>query len=252
MPHRLLPLLASLLILFAGPAAARTEAPTDFSDWAVAIVAGDWRSSRGQPIQAFDNAVRDLKSGFIAAGFRPANIDAFTLRPDVPTPVTPQQAAQRLQSVAARATGGCLLYFTSHGSPQGIVFGTGGVDPRTMAAVVQSLCGQRPTVVVVSACFSGVFIDSLAAPNRMVMTAARRDRSSFGCSEDATHPYFDGCIIQSLPQSGDFLDLAARARRCVAERETAEGLSPPSEPQLRVGAEAQLLLPFLRFSRAAA
>ena len=54
-----------------------------------------------------------------------------------------------------------------------------------------SWCQARPTVVVISACYSGIFVDGLAAPNRMIMTAARRDRSSFGCSEDATYPYFD-------------------------------------------------------------
>jgi hypothetical protein len=81
-----------------------------------------------------------------------------------------------------------------------------------------------------------------------VMTAARRDRSSFGCSEDATYPYFDGCVLEGLQTARDFIALAAAARACVARREAEEGLSPASEPQVSVGANMQLLLPTLRFN----
>jgi hypothetical protein len=104
-------------------------------------------------------------------------------------------------------------------------------------------------VVVVSACFSGIFINALAAPNRMVLTAASRERTSFGCGADETYPWFDGCIIETLPTATDFLALAAGARACVARKEVERGVSPASEPQLFVGAEMQLRLPTLRFQR---
>ena len=35
-----------------------------FDGWAASIVAADWTTSRGTPIQAFDNARRDLVAGF--------------------------------------------------------------------------------------------------------------------------------------------------------------------------------------------
>lgn len=224
-----------------------------FSDWSVAILAADWRSSDGRPITAFDNARRDLEAGFVAAGFNPDNTIALTLRPQPDgSRVTALDAIERMGETLGRTPGGCLIYFTSHGSPAGIVMGVdGGLAPTQMDALVDSWCGQRPTVVVVSACFSGVFVPALAAPNRMVVTAARRDRSSFGCSEDATYPYFDGCILESLPQAGDLIALARAAEVCVARREREEGLTPPSNPQVSIGADMQMLLPFLRFSRPA-
>ena len=82
-----------------------------------------------------------------------------------------------------------------------------------------------------------------------IAKAARRDRTSFGCGADETYPWFDGCVIESLPASTDFLDLAARARACVSRKETAAEVDLPSEPQLFVGSEIQLRLPTLRFTR---
>jgi len=120
--------------------------------------------------------------------------------------------------------------------------------PTVLDQLLDSWCGTRPTVVVVSACFSGVFVPALAQSNRMIMTAARRDRSSFGCSEDDTHPYFDACVLESLDEAVDFLALSQRTTGCVNRREREEGLRPPSEPQTYVGAQLQSLLPFLRFA----
>lgn len=232
-----------------GPMSPLRQPGTRFAGWTAAVIAADWRTSDGQPIQAFDNSLRDLSEGFLKAGFQRQSMIGFTLRPDVAQPVTAQQGANAVSQLAAQGTGGCLLYFTSHGSQQGLVFGPNDtIAPQQMAGLVNSWCGQRPTVVIISACFSGVFVPALAAPNRMVVTAARPDRSSFGCSVDAQHPYFDGCILESLPGSHDFLTLAAGAQACVSRRETAEGLTPPSEPQIWVSPQMQQYLQTLTFS----
>ncbi len=244
MIRRVIPALFGALALLgtvASPAAAMPG--VGFEGWASAIVAADWRTSRGTPIQAFDNARRDLVAGFTAVGFDRADMVDFTLRPDVPNPTGGDEALAAITEATARATKGCFLYFTSHGSPRGIVFGPDRmISPMLMDRLVDGWCGERPTVVVVSACFSGVFADQLAAPNRMIMTAARRDRSSFGCSEDATYPYFDGCVLDSLPTAPDFLALADQAALCVERREQEEGLSPASGPQTVVGVELAPLL----------
>lgn len=247
-------LLACLtLCLFLGIAdGARAQSPSRFSDWTVGIVAGDWRSSDGAPIQAFDNAVRDLAIGFAKVGFDPDNIVSLTLRPDAAEPVTAIQAAERIGAVAEQAQGGCLFYLTSHGSRRGAVFGPDVVlTPEMLARLIDGWCTGRPTVVVVSACFSGVFVEAIEGPNRIVMTSARRDRSSFGCSEEATYPYFDGCILEALPQAADFIALAQRAGVCVTRREANEGLSPASEPQVSIGSEMQLRGATLRFDHVA-
>lgn len=252
MGRRIFCIVTTVLALLAGPVAAQTASPSRFDGWGAAIVAGDWRDSHGRPIQAFDNARRDLVRGFLDAGFSRADMVDYSLRPDAARPVTAETAVQGMNALFARATRGCLLYITSHGSPAGVVFGPDvTVNTTMMANLVRNGCGTRPTVIILSACFSGVFVDGLAASNRMILTAARRDRSSFGCGAEETYPYFDGCVLESLPGAIDFLALAAATRACVSRRETEAGLTPASEPQLYVGAEMQLRLPTLRFNRAA-
>jgi hypothetical protein len=241
----------AIVLGFATTARAQTAAPTSrFANWTSAIVAADWRDGANRPIQAFDNARRDLVKGFLAAGFPRANMVDYSLRPDVPQPTSASVVVDGINAAAMRGTAGCLLYFTSHGAPDAMVFGEAPrMTPDIMANIIRSACGTRPTVVIVSACYSGIFVNALAAPNRMVLTAASRERTSFGCGADETYPWFDGCVIETLPTATDFLALAAGARACVARKEAALGATPPSDPQMFVGAEMQMRLPTLRFSR---
>lgn len=240
-------LLAGLMAL-AGPAAAQSgapaRAPSRFEGWTAAIIQADWRDGHGQPIQAFDNARRDLVQGFLDAGFNRADMVDYSLRTDSPAAVM-----AGVRESGARGTRGCLIYFTSHGAPDGMVFGDAArMTPDVMANMVRNTCATRPTVVIISACFSGLFVNALQAPNRMILTAARRDRTSFGCGADERYPWFDGCILEALPTATDFLALAAGTRACVTRKEEAAEVDYPSEPQLFVGAEMQMRLPTLRFS----
>ena len=122
------------------------------------------------------------------------------------------------------------------------------LPPRTLDALLNETCGNRPTVVIISACFSGVFVPALADNNRMVLTAARPDRSSFGCSESDKYPYFDACMLQELPGVHDFVALGPKVQACVAQREVDTGMSPPSEPQLYVGPGLRPILPLMAFA----
>lgn len=239
-------------IALASPATAQAgrTSSSRFEGWTSAIIAADWRDGRGRPIQAFDNARRDLVKGFLAAGFPRATMVDYSLRPDASEPVTARAVMDGLYEVAARGDAGCLLYFTSHGAPTAMVFGDAApMTPDMMVNIVRRACGARPTVVIVSACYSGIFVNALGAPNRMVLTAASRERTSFGCGADETYPWFDGCILETLPGATDFLALAAGTRACVARKEQEYAVDLPSEPQLFVGAEMQLRLPTLRFNR---
>lgn len=241
-------LLLTLTAALAG--AAPAAAQSRFEGWAGAVIAADWRDGGGRPIAAFDNARRDVTRGLLAAGLPRESLVDYSLRPDAADPVTVAEALRGVAEVTGRASRGCLLYFTSHGTPQGMVFGPDQtLAPADMANLVRQWCGARPTVVIVSACYSGAFVNALAAPNRMVLTAASRERTSFGCGAEETYPWFDGCVIETLPAAGDFLALAAGARACVARKEQEAGIALPSEPQLFVGAEMQLRLPTLRFER---
>lgn len=249
--HRLAALAAATLLL-ARPVPSLAE--SSFGDWAAIFVAGDFHAHNGAPTEVFDNARRDAAAAFTQAGFAAENIRQLSVRPDRYPAQMPQRADFKnlrdgLAAVAAKAKGGCLVYLTSHGSPSGMLLNQGVLSPRALARMVGDSCGSRPTVVVVSACFSGVFVPALAGANRLVMTAARPDRSSFGCTEDDKYPYFDACLLQVLPKARHFGELPALARECVAAREKAEKLEPASEPQTRVGGMIAPVLPLYPFER---
>ncbi|MBV8593585.1 MAG: peptidase C13 [Caulobacteraceae bacterium] len=212
------------------------------ADWATVVAAGDDRAAHSdRPTLAFDNARRDVAGALVAAGAAAPDLAQLSLRPAQSAgaaagPTSVPLVLDRLSALAARHPAGCLLYVTSHGSPDGLIVGDRLVPPPILAALVTRACGERPTAVILSACFSGQFVPALAGPRRFVMTAARADRSSFGCGEGDRYPFFDGCVIAALPLSGGFADLAVRVRRCVSSREDALGLSPHSEPQVYQGA----------------
>ena len=131
--------------------------------------------------------------------------------------------------------------------PQGAQVDQTILRPGVLANMLDQTCGKRPTVVVMSACLSGVFVPALAQSNRMVLTAARPDRTSFGCGQDNKYPYFDECFLSSMPRAANFGALAVAARECVRVRETAEKLTPPSEPQIWVGPQLRPMLPLYAF-----
>ena len=249
-PIRLLiGLLAAAGLVWSAPAAAATP----FANWAAVVVAGDFRAHSGAPSPVFDNARRDLVKALIARGFSPDHVSQFSVRPEL----YPHDGVLRTESVpivnqlgalAETARDGCLVYFTSHGSPEGIVVGARTWTPNIMAAVVDNTCGKRPAVVIIAACFSGVFVPLLADPNRMVLTAARPDRASFGCGETDQYTYFDACVLQEIGGAHDFGALGRAVQACVARHEKEMNAAPPSEPQLEIGAALRPMLPLYAFS----
>jgi hypothetical protein len=245
------------LVMTALPMAAAAASP--FANWAAVVVAGDYHAHSGAPTEAFDNARRDVTHALITAGFEPKNIQQFSVRPqNYPNEnLLPSDAPlieNALVRLADQAKDGCLLYFSSHGATIGAVVGFNGdqpnfLTPDMLSRIIDHACGERPTVVIVSACFSGVYIPTLADPNRAVFTAARPDRTSFGCSESDRYPYYDDCILSSFPKVSDFAALAATAKQCVAAKEIATGATPPSEPQIAIGPGLRPELPFYTFNK---
>ena len=245
---RILALLVGLWLVATSPA----WAASPFANWSAVVVAGDWHGAGGGATEAFDNARRDVSESLRRAGFQSENVREFSVRPERYADTNPAKAElgaiyETLESLAGKAPDGCLFYMTSHGEPQGALLDNHLLAPAVLADILDRTCGARPTVVVISACFSGVFLPKLALPNRMVMTAARPDRASFGCGQDDKYPYFDDCFLSSMRRSQNFVGLAAAAVECVRVREITERVSPPSEPQVWVGAQLRPLLPLYTF-----
>lgn len=237
-----------LVAMLAVPAPLRAD-PASFGNWAAAVVAGDWRAADGQATDAFENARRDMAAALVTAGFRPENIRQFS--PDPYTPGVLETNADRLNAamrdVASKTRGGCLFYVTTHGSPDGfLILGHKNIlKPADLDLMLDLTCSLRPTVIILSACFSGMFIPELEAGNRLILTAASKDRSSFGCGVNERYPYFDDCLISVLPKVADLAALAASAGTCVSAREKRERMSPPSNPQVSMGIDMRTLVPTL-------
>lgn len=236
------------MLLFAVFAALAPACAAGFSDWAAVIVAGDSYAHSGKRSDVFDNGRTTIARELVEIGFKPENIRQFSDRPKHypqghPAQSTPDAIAKGLSEAAARAKSGCLAYFTSHGDEQGIGIGDDLLTPKGLARMLDRSCGRRPAVVIVSACYSGVFVPRLKGPARIVLTAAAADRSSFGCGETDKYTYFDTCVVAELPKAGDFEAFSKRAIACVRAREQKEEVDLPSNPQLFVGAEAPSVIP---------
>jgi hypothetical protein len=118
-----------------------------------------------------------------------------------------------------------FLFLTSHGSrDHEFVLRQRAMDlPGLRAQALGTMLkdsGIRWKVAVVSACYSGGFIPPLKDPGTLVITAARADRTSFGCADENDFTYFGRAFFkESLPKAGSFQDAFRKAETLVAEWE---------------------------------
>jgi hypothetical protein len=138
-----------------------------------------------------------------------------------------------------------FVILTSHGSPDGLAVKAGRLvqllTPPTLADMLVST-GVRHKVVVISACYSGVFIPHLATANVLVITAADASHPSFGCRDKAKWTYFgDAFFNVALRQAKSLQDAFVHARGLVREHELHDHFEP-SHPQMAGGANVEPLL----------
>src|SRR6516164_5897024 len=138
-----------------------------------------------------------------------------------------------------------FLILTSHGSSAGLEVKAGRLTqtltPSKLADML-ALTGVRHKVVVISACYSGVFIPRLANPNMLVITAADADHPSFGCRDKAKWTYFgDAFFNVALRQAKSLKEAFDVARALVRKRELREQVES-SNPLMAGGANVQPLL----------
>ena len=140
-----------------------------------------------------------------------------------------------------------FLVLTSHGSPDGLAVTAGRrteiLKPSTLAEMLDQT-SVRHKVVIISACYSGVFIPRLANTDTLVITAADADHPSFGCEDRAKWTYFGDAFFNiALRQTKTLKDAFLLARTLVSNRELREGFDP-SHPQMAGGANVESLLVF--------
>ncbi|MGC1235672.1 MAG: C13 family peptidase [Xanthobacteraceae bacterium] len=127
-----------------------------------------------------------------------------------------------------------VLVMTSHGEQTGFALQLpGGVAELTPQQVAAALDGEgiKNRVVIVSACFSGIFVPPLANDNTIVITAADAKHTSFGCAPERDWTYFgDAFFHQSLHAGADFENAFDHARVLIHGWEMMDQATP-SNPQ---------------------
>jgi hypothetical protein len=125
-----------------------------------------------------------------------------------------------------------FVFLTSHGSRQHeLVLNQNGMDladlPAAELARLLRESGVRWKVVVISACYSGGFLEPLKDDGTLVITAARHDRQSFGCADENDFTYFGRAYFErALPQASSFQDAFRKADGIVRQMELDAAKNP--------------------------
>ncbi|MFT8246279.1 C13 family peptidase [Roseomonas sp. BN140053] len=198
-------------------------------------------------LPVFDNATAKLAAGLAAGGVQDIRrFSASRRRPEGADPALLPAVTEAIAALRPAPGEGCLVFVTSHGAPgRGLVFAASRafLSPALLDAALNRGCGEAPTAVIASGCFSGNFAAApMARSNRVVLTAARADRPSFGCGAGFFYTVFDACLAEALDAAAPagWAAVAGGTRGCV-EREEARLSVPASEPQFFTGDRVRTL-----------
>jgi hypothetical protein len=148
-----------------------------------------------------------------------------------------------------------VLMLTSHGNDEDGIAITNGKMPEDALspgdlAMILNESHIRWRVIIVSACYSGIFIPVLKNDATLIMTAADAHHSSFGCDDTRDLTYFGEALLQdALPRACSLNQAYTETARLIHQREADEG-DIHSNPKLFVGAAMQARLPQLEAAAA--
>lgn len=142
-----------------------------------------------------------------------------------------------------------VLYTTSHGNKLGLAYhygdsGYGILSPARLAGALEEV-GIDRRILIISACYSGVFVPALASADTAILTAAASERNSFGCEAENDWTFYgDALINRAMRQPQDLAEVARMTSRTIAGWETQRRLLA-SLPQSAIGANVSEWLPAL-------
>lgn len=210
------------------------------SDIYAVLIAGDGTQS------VFDKEVRTISRQLQNRYIDPARQVVLSNHPDsvaefpLATRSNIQTVLLHLRELMQPEEDLLLLYMTSHGSEDHAFsmeapgFDFVDVRPVDLAEALEPL-RLTPKVLMISACYSGGYIEPLKAPQHLVMTAARADRTSFGCGDSDTMTYFGRAYFeQALPEAENFVEAFHLAKAQIYRWEDEQEFEH-SEPQIYVG-----------------
>lgn len=159
---------------------------------------------------------------------------------------SPEHLAQALGHVAEvmnKQEDVLALFITTHGHwNTGLNYrdgerAGGNIAPSRLAALLNEV-GIKNRLVILSACYSGIFIPALQNETTITLTAASAEKPSFGCRAENDWTFFgDALVNQALRQPVPLPDAFAQARAMITKWEVAARLDP-SSPQIDLGPQA--------------
>ncbi len=132
-----------------------------------------------------------------------------------------------------------VLTLTSHGTREGLEVSNGTLPLLQLgpAELRQALdeSGIKWRVLIVSACYAGVFLEPLKTDGTLIATASDAEHTSFGCADDRDLTYFGEAFLKDSVPAAPSLEAAfKKASDLIQRREVAEHLEH-SNPQLYIG-----------------
>ena len=166
-----------------------------------------------------------------------------------------QTAVHDIGKVMDKENDVLVLFMTSHGDRKGVALQLPNkvvdLTPQDVAATFRRE-GIKNRVVIVSACFSAIFVPPLQNPNTIVLTAADATHTSFGCAPERDWTYFGDAFFRQALQPGTDFQSAFRHARVLIEGWELMDHATPSNPQGSFGpALVAKLAPLFQSAQAA-
>jgi hypothetical protein len=134
-----------------------------------------------------------------------------------------------------------FLYISTHGSAEGELsvelppLELSQIRPAALARLLHA-SGIKWKVLVISACYSGGFIEPLKDENTLIITATDANNQSFGCGNGENLTWFGKAYFDdALRRTRSFTEAFGLARDEVAKREREQRYTA-SNPQMYAGA----------------
>lgn len=200
------------LILFSSCTTAQTNSGK--LEWHAVLIAGSYLDDE-RKINNWDNAVRKMTDLLLLAGLKKEDIRLHSSDPAkigkfyhgiLQEPAWKQRIKESLTDLELNNGDALILYITSHGfNDKGILLESEEdfrniLSPSDLNTILKT-SENIPVLVFLSTCFSGDFISSetnIRNNNRLILTSAAKDRSSFGCGSGYIMPEWDESLLTVL------------------------------------------------------
>lgn len=150
-----------------------------------------------------------------------------------------QMVFDKLATWSKQHTMSLTLLITTHGAPDILAVNIGNsyfrpVRSEQLKSWLNQLHPRTQMTVILSACHSGSFADTLSGENRIVLTAAAADRKSFGCAYQDKKTWFIAQLLgPHFTPENTWSDVFVATRDGVELQEKAQNISDYSIPQMR-------------------